>query len=73
MLYLLISAVATTLFMVIGSFAAYELLEMWLISNLPINRQRAKSVIAKFCIAFLCFIVACIAGSQIPDCYVVPA
>ena len=73
MLYLLISAVATTLFMVIGSFAAYELLELWLVNPMPFSWLRAKPAVLKACIALLCFIVACIAGSQIPDCYVVPA
>lgn len=68
MLYTLLSGVFLTLFLVIGSFAFYGFLLRMLVDK-PLNWFYYQQVIVLALVAFLCFIVAVLFGTQIPDCY----
>ena len=67
MVYTFLSSVFITLFLVLGSFAFYHYLKICLID---FSWATYRHIIVMAVIAILCFIIACISGSQIPDCYV---
>ena len=69
MIYTLLSGVFLTLFLVIGSFAFYGFL-LRMLRDLPLSWICYQQVIVLAIIAVLCFILACLFGTQIPDCYV---
>lgn len=68
MLYCILSGVFLTLFFVIGSFAFYGFL-LRMLADKPLSWLLYQQVIVLALIAFLCFILAVLFGSQIPDCY----
>jgi len=69
MLYCILSGVFLTLFLVIGSFAFYGFL-LRMLRDLPLSWICYQQVIVLAIVAVLCFILACLLGTQIPDCYV---
>ena len=69
MLYCILSGVFLTLFLVIGSFAFYGFL-LRMLRDLTLSWICYQQVIVLALIAALCFIAACLFGTQIPDCYV---
>ena len=69
MLYTLLSGVFLTLFLVIGSFAFYGFL-LRMLRDYPLSWTCYQQVIVLAIVAVLCFILACLFGTQIPDCYV---
>ena len=69
MLYCILSGVFLTLFLVIGSFAFYGFL-LRMLRDYPLSWTCYQQVIVLAIVAVLCFIAACLFGTQIPDCYV---
>ena len=69
MLYTILSSVFLTLFLVLGAFAFYSYL-LRTLRDLPITWTCYQHVIVLALIAALCFIAACLFGTQIPACYV---
>ena len=69
MLYCILSGVFLTLFLVIGTFAFYGYL-LRMLRDLPLSWTCYQQVIVLAIVAVLCFILACLFGTQIPDCYV---
>ena len=72
MIYTFLSSVFITLFLVLGALSLYGFLEL-MQAKFPLNWLCCQHVIVLAIIAVLCFILACIAGAQIPDCYELPA
>ena len=70
MLYTLLSGVFLTLFLVIGSFAFYGYL-LRMLRDLPLSWTCYQQVIVLAIVAVLCFILACLFGTQIPNCYAI--
>ena len=68
MLMIFLSSVFIALFLVLGSLALYGFLEL-MQARYPLGWTCYQHVIVLALIAFLCFILAVIAGYQIPDCY----
>jgi uncharacterized BrkB/YihY/UPF0761 family membrane protein len=68
MIYTFLSSVFIALFFVVGSMSLYCCLENSQ-KLLPFEWLFYKHVIVLAIIAFLCFILACVFGSQIPACY----
>ncbi len=69
MVYLFLSSVFITLFLTLGTFAFYGYL-LRMLRDLPLSWTCYQQVIVLAIIAVLCFIFACLFGTQIPDCYV---
>ena len=69
MIYIFFSSVFISLFLVLGALSLYGFLELAR-KNFPINWTCYQHVIVLALIATLCFIAACLFGTQIPDCYV---
>ena len=69
MAYTFLCSVFITLFLVIGSFAFYSFM-LRTLRDLPITWTCYQHVIVLALIAALCFIAACLFGTQIPACYV---
>ena len=69
MLYCILSGVFLTLFLVIGSFAFYGFL-LRMLRDLPLSWTCYQQVIVLAIVAVLCFILACLFSTQIPNCYV---
>ena len=69
MLYCILSGVFLTLFLVIGSFAFYGFL-LRMLRDLPLSWTCYQQVIVLAIIAVVSLILACLFGTQIPDCYV---
>lgn len=69
MVYLFLSSVFITLFLTLGTFAFYGYL-LRMLRDLPLSWTCYQHVIVLALIAALCFIFACLFGTQIPDCYV---
>lgn len=67
MVYTFLSSVFITLFMVLGSFAFYHYLKICL---LDFSWATYRHIIVMTVLALLCLIVACLFGTQIPNCYV---
>jgi hypothetical protein len=70
MLYTLLSGVFLTLFLVIGTFAFYGYL-LRMLRDLPLSWTCYQQVIVLAIVAVLCFIFACLFGTQIPNCYAI--
>ena len=70
MFYTFLSAVFLTLFLMIGGLALYGFFELWFIKNFPLTWACYQHVIVLGLISMLCFIAACLFGTQIPACYV---
>lgn len=69
MIYTFLSSVFITLFLVVGTIALMEFLEM-MRKNAPLSWFCFQHVIVLAIIAVLCLICACIFGAQIPYYYV---
>ena len=69
MIYCILSGVFLTLFLVLGAFAFYSYLLRTLVDK-PISWVYFQHSIVLAIIAVLCFILAALFGTQIPDCYV---
>ncbi len=70
MVYLFLSSVFITLFLTLGSFAFYGFL-LRMLRDLPLSWTCYQQVIVLAIVAVLCFIFACLFGTQIPDCYAI--
>ena len=68
MIYTFLTSVFITLFFLTGFFALYAFIELWL-KNYPIKWACYQHVIVMAILAALCFILACVFGYQIPNCY----
>ena len=68
MIYTFLSSVFIALFFVVGSMSLYCFLENSQ-KLLPFGWLFYKHVIVLAIIAAVCFILACVFGSQIPACY----
>ena len=68
MFYIFLSSVFIALFLVLGSLALYGFLEL-MQARYPLGWTCYQHVIVLAIIAFLCFILAVIAGFQIPEPY----
>ena len=69
MLYVFLSSVFITLFLVLGALSLYGFLEL-MQSKFPLTWTCYQHVIVLAIIAVVCFILACLFGTQIPECYV---
>jgi len=70
MVYTFLSSVFITLFLTLGTFAFYGYL-LRMLRDLPLSWTCYQQVIVLAIIAFLCFIAACLFGTQIPNCYAI--
>ena len=70
MLYTLLSGVFLTLFLTLGTFAFYGYL-LRMLRDLPLSWTCYQQVIVLAIVAVLCFIFACLFGTQIPNCYAI--
>lgn len=70
MVYLFLSSVFITLFLTLGTFAFYGYL-LRMLRDLPLSWTCYQQVIVLALIATLCFIAACLFGTQIPNCYAI--
>ena len=68
MIYTFLSSVFIALFLVVGTLALMGFLDL-MRKNLPLNWLCCQHLFVLAIIAVLCFIIACIAGAQIPDSY----
>jgi hypothetical protein len=68
MIYTFLSSVFIALFLVVGTLAIMGFLEL-MRKSIPLNWLCYQHVIVLALIAVLCFILAVIFGTQIPDCY----
>ena len=69
MVYLFLSSVFITLFLVLGALSLYGFLEL-MQSKFPLGWTCYQHVIVLAVIALICLIAAYFVGTQIPDCYV---
>ena len=69
MVYLFLSSVFITLFLTLGTFAFYGYL-LRMLRDLPLSWTCYQQVIVLAIIAVVSLILACLFGTQIPDCYV---
>ena len=69
MIYTFLSSVFITLFLVVGTLAFWQFIDR-MVGNLPFGWTCYQHVIVLAIIAAVCFILACVFGSQIPACYV---
>ena len=69
MIYIFLSSVFITLFLVLGALSLYGFLEQ-MQSHFPLGWTCFQHVIVLAVLAALCFIAAVVFGTQIPDCYV---
>lgn len=70
MLYCILSGVFLTLFLTLGTFAFYGYL-LRMLRDLPLSWTCYQQVIVLAIVAVLCFIFACLFGTQIPNCYAI--
>lgn len=70
MIYIFLSSVFITLFLTLGTFAFYGYL-LRMLRDLPLSWTCYQQVIVLAIVAFLCFIAACLFGTQIPNCYAI--
>ena len=68
MFYIILSSVCITLFLLFGAWAFYGFAELMRLYY-PLDWQNYQHVIVIAIIAIICFIGACLFGTQIPDCY----
>lgn len=69
MVYTFLSSVFITLFLVLGALSLYGFLEL-MQSKFPLTWTCYQHVIVLAIIAVVSLILACLFGTQIPDCYV---
>ena len=69
MIYTFLSSVFLTFFFLLGACSFFGFIELWR-KSIPLNWLCCQHVIVLAAIAVLCFILAVIFGTQIPDCYV---
>jgi hypothetical protein len=69
MIYIFLSSVFITLFLVLGALSLYGFLEL-MQSKFPLGWTCYQHVIVLAIIAVVSLILACLFGTQIPDCYV---
>lgn len=69
MLYCILSGVFLTLFLVLGALSLYGFLDLSR-SHYPFTWTCYQHVIVLAIIAVVSLILACLFGTQIPDCYV---
>lgn len=69
MVYIFLSSVCITLFLVLGSLALYGFLEL-MEARFPLGWTCYQHVIILASISAVCFILACLLGYQIPVPYV---
>ena len=69
MIYIFLSSVFITLFLTLGTFAFYGYL-LRMLRDLPLSWTCYQQVIVLAIIAVVSLILACLFGTQIPDCYV---
>ena len=70
MVYTFLSSVFITLFLTLGTFAFYGYL-LRMLRDLPLSWTCYQQVIVLAIVAVLCFIFACLFGTQIPNCYAI--
>ena len=70
MVYTFLSSVFITLFLVLGALSLYGFLEL-MQSKFPLGWTCYQHVIVLAIVAVLCFIAACLFGTQIPNCYAI--
>ena len=70
MVSLFLSSVFITLFLTLGTFAFYGYL-LRMLRDLPLSWTCYQQVIVLAIVAVLCFILACLFGTQIPNCYAI--
>ena len=70
MLYCILSGVFIALFLTLGTFAFYGYL-LRMLRDLPLSWTCYQQVIVLAIVAVLCFIFACLFGTQIPNCYAI--
>lgn len=70
MLYCILSGVFLTLFLTLGTFAFYGFL-LRMLRDYPLSWTCYQQVIVLAIVAVLCFIFACLFGTQIPNCYAI--
>ena len=70
MLYCILSSVFITFFLTLGTFAFYGYL-LRMLRDLPLSWTCYQQVIVLAIVAVLCFILACLFGTQIPNCYAI--
>lgn len=68
MIYTFFSSVFIAIFLVVGTLAIMGFLEL-MRKSIPLNWLCSQHVIVLAAIAVLCFILAVIFGTLIPDCY----
>ena len=69
MIYIILSSVFITLFLVLGALSLYGFLEL-MQARFPLGWTCYQHVIVLAVIAALSLIAAVLFGTQIPDCYV---
>ena len=69
MIYTFFTSVFITLFLLLGAWSFFGFVELMRL-HYPLNWTCYQHVIVLALIATLCFIAACLFGTQIPDCYV---
>ena len=70
MIYIFLSSVFITLFLFIGAWSFFGFVEL-MKANFPINWTCYQHVFVLAIVAVLCFIFACLFGTQIPNCYAI--
>lgn len=71
MIYVFLSSVFITLFLVLGALSLYGFLEL-MQARYPLGWTCYQHVFVLAILAALCFIAAALFGTQIPDCYATP-
>ena len=70
MIYIFLSSVFITLFLTLGTFAFYGFL-LRMLRDYPLSWTCYQQVLVLAIVAVLCFIFACLFGTQIPNCYAI--
>ena len=68
MIYIFLSSVFITLFLVLGALSIYGFIGL-MQSHFPLGWTCYQHVIVLAIIAVVSLIIACLFGAQIPDCY----
>ena len=69
MFYIIFFSVFITLFLIVGAFALYGLIELWLVKNYPLKWTCYQHVFILAILALVCLILAVLFGIQIPENY----
>ena len=70
MIYIFLSSVFITLFLTLGTFAFYGYL-LRMLRDLPLSWTCYQQVLVLAIVAVLSLILACLFGTQIPNCYAI--